>query len=255
MNNGLDFSVVQGTETIRITHGAFPGGYFTYRIPEAIGDVNREVWTASPRTAVHPEWKPAAGGGWYYSWERDGLLRYSALAKRNQHAVDVHMTLKNLGDKPWRDSFSFSCFNFRNMPEFADFDGSRVFVKLDGRYAPITTIARKDSPRPTIQMWYVAGGPRGLGFVESFQAAPEVYTDGVLAARSWDGKHLIAVASDKPLFLFNNMEFSCIHCCPSFGPLEPGQEGRALHRAYVLPETRIAELDQMLAQELPNYAG
>ena len=91
--------------------------------------------------------------------------------------------------------------------------------------------------------------------MEGFRAAPEVYPEGLLVIRSWDGKHLAVVTSDRPLFLFANLEFSCIHCCPSFGALKPGEEGRALHRAYVLPDTSLADFDTLLQRELPNYAG
>ena len=254
MPDGLGFAPVQGTEILLITHDRFPDGFMSYCIPESIGDVNRGIWTAAPRTRVKPAWSEAESGGQYYSWEREGLLRYSVLARRDPHSIDVHMSLRNLSDHQWQDTYSFSCFNTCNFPEFTDFDGSRTYLKTDGIYVPITQVERKDSPRPTIQLWYINGGARPLGFVEGFQASPDVYPEGVLLIRSWDRKHLVAVASDRPLFLFANLEFSCIHCCPSFGALKPGEEGRALHRAYVLPDTNLAEFDTLLKRELPNYA-
>jgi hypothetical protein len=160
--------------------------------------------------------------------------------------VDVSIRLKNLGTTAWPQSMAFSCFRFREAPSFADFDGARTFLSLDGRWIPVTQLERKDSPRPTIQLWYVRGGPQNLPFVDNFQATPAFLPEAVLAARSYDGKNLIAVTADKPLFLFANLEFSCIHCCPTFGALTPGEEGYARHRVFVCKHTGLDQLRRKL---------
>jgi len=156
--------------------------------------------------------------------------------------LDVRIRLRNLSETAWPESLSFSCFSPRAAADFADFDGTRTFLLTDEQWTPITQIERRDSNRPTIQLWYLKGGPRQLGFVDSFRAAPQVYPEAVLAVRSYDGKHVIAVTADKPLFLFSNLEFSCIHCCPSFGPLRPGEEGVATHRVFICPNTTLDQL-------------
>lgn len=56
--------------------------------------------------------------------------------------------------------------------------------------------------------------------------------EGWLAIQSRGGKRLAAVVSKPALFLFQNMEYSCIHSSPGFGPLPPGKTGEALTRVY-----------------------
>ncbi len=53
-----------------------------------------------------------------------------------------------------------------------------------------------------------------------------------MAIQSRDGKRLVATASDPAMFLFQNMEYSCIHSAAGFGPLKPGESGEAVTRVY-----------------------
>ncbi len=232
----------QKTQKLSIESTAFPGQSFHYVIPEAIGSSDMAVWGAAPDTLMAPDWTQTSDGGWTYSWRKEGWLEFSAHAQPGEDYLDVRIRLKNLSNTAWPESLSFSCFSPRAALDFADFDGSRTFLLIDGQWKPITQIERKDSNRPTIQLWYLKNGPKPLGFVEHFQATPPVYPEAVLAVRSYDGKHVVAVTADKPLFLFGNLEFSCIHCCPSFGALKPGEEGVATHRVFICRDTSLDQL-------------
>jgi len=251
MEKKISIEPVQNSMNLLVFAKHLSDAKFNYMIPEAIGSTGTDpargfsIWGASPQFNMAPQWQKTEQG-WKYTWKKDGLLKSSVHAYTVDDHLDVHIRLQNLMDVPWPQSQAFSCFNPRDARIFADFEGTRTFLLLDDRWTAITRLQRKDSPRPTIQLWYVKDQPRPLGFVETFQATPPVYPRGVLAVRSRCEKHLIAVTADKPLFLFNNLEFSCIHCCPAFGALKPGEEGHAFHRVFICKNTGLSELTAKL---------
>lgn len=248
----LGIEVVQGTEIIKITHEDVFDGCLTYRVPESIGDTDSGIWAHDPRTLVQPQWTQTHDGGWEYSWEREGLLRYTVRTELHERYIDIQLTLQNLHKRTWEKTYAFPCLKTHTSPQFVDYDGARTHLRVEEQYTPITKLRRKDSDRPTMQFWYVDDADRSLGVVESFDASPDFRADGFIAVRSWDHGHLVVVTSDKPLFLFSNLEFSCVHCCPGFGTLEPGEMGIAVNRIYVLPDTRLSELDDLLRHDLPQ---
>ncbi|MFC1713634.1 hypothetical protein ACFL6S_08200, partial [Candidatus Poribacteria bacterium] len=62
----------------------------------------------------------------------------------------------------------------------------------------------------------------------SAAAAPYVLTV------SEDGEAVVGTATRDAAFLFNNGEFSCIHACPDFGAIYPGETRTAITRLYFL---------------------
>ncbi|MCP3914472.1 MAG: hypothetical protein GY711_02820 [bacterium] len=95
-------------------------------------------------------------------------------------------------------------------------------------------VPRKFSTRPTVQSYSVEGAPPAtdVPFAANFDATPDVTWEGWLAIQSRDGDRILATASQPPLFLFQNMEYSCIHSSPGFGALNPGETGHAWTRLY-----------------------
>jgi hypothetical protein len=243
----LTLKPAQQSQALSIHSDKWPSGPFIYTLPEAVGSTRKAVWGAAPETLIAPTWEPADGGGWSYDWRKEGVLAFSVKAAPSENHVDVTMHLTNLGPEPWPGSFAFNCLNPSRVLEFGDYDGARTYLLLDGEWKPITSVARVHSRRPTIQLWYVEGQPRPLDFVEAFQATPELYPKGVLAVRAYNGKDVIGVTADKPFFLFSNLEFSCIHCSPSFGALEPGEEGHALSRFFAFSNTTMDLLEEKIA--------
>lgn len=246
MESHISLTPVQGSEVLTIRSSFFPGSAFTHTLPEAIGSTSSPVWGAASATAINPAWEKTDEGGWEYQWRRDGLLGFSVRTIAEGNEVTIRMRLQNLSGQAWPESFSFNCLGPRGALEFGDFDGKRTFLLFEKEWVPVTKIQRIHGPRPTIQLWYLRGKVRKLGFVEAFEATPPVYPEGVLAVRSYDGKHVIAVSASSPLFLFANLEFSCIHCCPTFGPLQPDQEGAANGKFFICPNTTLDQLRRRL---------
>lgn len=242
MENTINIEPQQGSQFLIVSSKCFDDSKLVCCIPEAIGPTNEEIPICNNQPGFWtPTWKKGEDGCWTYSW-KSPILEYSICAFAKDNYVDIKMSLKNLMNIQWQDSHSFSCINPRDWPIFADFEGTRTFLLFEDKWKSILEIERKDSGRPTIQLWYLKDKPRPLDFVEQFQATGPVYPEGVLAVRSRCGRHLIAVTADKPLYLFSNLEFSCIHCCPTFGKLAPGEEGQAFHRIFICKNTTLEQL-------------
>jgi hypothetical protein len=246
MDSPLRIKAVQKTQALKIRSTEFPTAVFTYTIPEAIGSTDGSIWCSSKRFNINPNWIRHQDESWSYSWEREGVLGYSVHASTGKDHVDVQIKLRNLSEEAWPESQAFSCYNPRGAPEFADFEGTRTFVLFEKGWIPMTQVERKDHSRPTIQCFYLKDRPHPLGFVENLGGAPNVRPLGALAVRSYDGRHLTAVTSDRPLFLFHNLEFSCIHACPTFGALKAGEEGTAKHRVFICNETGLDQLTERI---------
>jgi hypothetical protein len=245
----IRFSAQSGSMGGTITDvPAFPGDSFGLGVPEAIGDSVNAVWF----NRIKPEWRQLNGGVWRSTGGLDGALSYIATITPGEDTVDVNIALKNESDHRWWNGMAFNCFNCGRAVAIRDFECTRHWVRSDGAFRRLIEIPRKFGPRPSVQLYSVEGSPaaQGIPFVNGFQATPDdVALEGWLAIRSHDGKRLAAVASRPTLFLFQNMEYSCIHASPGFGPLEPGQTGEALTRLYFV-ESRLDEWHRRMTAEM-----
>jgi len=215
---------------------AFPGVGFGLGIPESIGDVARPVWFGK----VAPEWRELEAGAWETSATAEGELSYRAVLTPTDDTVEIRMSLTNLSDRVWDNSLAFNCFGAGGAPDLADHECVRHWVGWNGEPRRLIEVPRQYSPRPAVALWSVEGAPPGekIPFVGNFRATPPgVALEGWLAIVARDSKRLVATASKPTLFLFQNMEYSCIHASPSFGRLEPGQTGEAVNRIYFVEST------------------
>lgn len=215
---------------------AFPGEGFSVGIPEAIGETARSYWFG----AITPEWHDLGGGTWESVGRVEGQLRYVARITPSDDFVDVLVTLTNESEQTWDQSHAFNCFSCGGAPSVADRECVRHWVRRDGRLRRLIEVPRQYGPRPTVQLYSVEGAPRAadIPFVAAFQATPaDVVLEGWMAILARDGRRLVAAASKPTLYLFQNMEYSCIHAAPSLGRLDPGQTGEALTRLYFVKAT------------------
>jgi len=209
---------------------AFPGARFGLGYPEAIGDAAQACWF----NLIRPDWERANGGeSWQSIGSVAGELSYSLLVTPADDVVVVRLTLTNESDRTWRQSLAFNCFQCGSAP-IRDHECLRHWVRAGGEFKRLVELPRVFSPRPAVQLYSVEGAPRGMDipFVAGFRATPDVVLEGWMAIQSRDGKRLVATVSKPALFLFQNMEYSCIHSAAGFGRLEPGQTAEAVNRVY-----------------------
>ena len=208
----------------------FPGEGFHLGIPESIGDAARSVWFG----AVEPAWEQLDGGAWRQTARRDGELSYAITVTPHEDVVELRLSLTNESDREWAQSQAFNCFGCGGAGSVSDHECVRHWCGVGGELKRLIEVPRRFSSRATVQLYSVEGAPPGMEipFVANFAATPEVVLEGWLAIQSRDGTRLVATASKPTLFLFQNMEYSCIHAAPGFGHLKPGETGEATNLIY-----------------------
>lgn len=226
----------------------FPDSVFTLGFPEAIGPAHAAQWYGT----IAPAWEEQDGGVWESHGQAEGILSYTQTFEPYEDYVDVRSSLTNEGDEPWDQTLAFNCFNAAGCPPVRDHECIRHYVGLDGVPRKLTELPRVFGPRPTIQLYSVEGAPRGqeIPFVANFGSTPDDLTlEGWMAIVSRDGEALVAAVSKPALFLFQNMEYSCIHSAAGFGSLEPGETGTSLTRLYFVRQS-IDEWYARMTEEL-----
>ena len=222
---------------VTVTHvPALPGNTFEVHFPESIGSTRSAKWF----NTIEICWNEQADGRWSAEGGLPGELSFTIDVIAHQDHLDFHQTLTNNSDQPWQQTMAFNCFNGGTSPEIRDHDCTRHWVRSGGKFYRLSELPRVFGPRPTLQLYSVEGQPQGnnIPFVSWFKATPDnVHIEGWLAIQSRDGKKLVAAVSKPALFTFQNLEYSCIHSSPTFGPLDPGQTGRAFSRLYFVEAT------------------
>lgn len=208
---------------------AFPGDRFSLGIPEAIGDAVAPFWYGT----LKPRWDQDAAGLWIARGVQPGELTYTLTVTPAEETLDIDIELINQSPRTWRNGMAFNCFGCGSSV-VRDNECLRHWVGVRGKPRRLIQTPRVLGPRPAIQLYSVAGAPKGseIPFVANFHATPDIVVDPWMAIRAADGKRMVAAVSKPALFLFQNMEYSCIHSGPDFGRLEPGQTGRARTRLY-----------------------
>ena len=226
---------------------AFPGDRFPFTVPEAIGDADRTCWFGG----IQFHWAQQSDGNWHCEGKAENALHYAVDLVTGTDTVDVRLRLTNDGPQAWKQSLSFNCFNCASSPALSDHECMRHYAGKQGKIQRLVELPRACGPRATIQLYSVEEAPRGqeIPFVANFKATPEVTLENWLAIRSRDGKRLAAVVSKPCLFLFQNMEYSCIHSASSFGALSPGETGAAHLRIY-FAEASLEEWHHRMRAEM-----
>jgi hypothetical protein len=236
MSDRIRFTPVEGTMLGSVSEvPAFPGATFLMCVPEAIGDVAQTVWQG----LVTPQWQQHEKGVWTSDAACAGELAYRCTVAPHETFLDVTTTVTNLSDHAWANSLAFTCLSLFEAPAVRDHECVRHWAGVNGQPRRLVELPRRRSRRPTCQLYHVAGQPppSELPFVAAFEASPDATLDPWLAVSSQDGSALVAAFSPEALFLFQNMEFSCIHACPSHGALAQGETGTARVRYFFVQQT------------------
>jgi hypothetical protein len=228
---------------------AFPGGSFTLAYPEAIGDSAQPTWYGD----IRPTWEENAGGTWTSAGSKPGELDYEITLTPGTDHVTSQFKLTNLSQREWRQGMAFNCFQCAKDNSIRDNECLRTWVRAKGRFRRLVELPRVFGPRPALQLYSVEGAPPGkdIPFVAGFAATPEVVIEPWMAIVSRDGRRLAATVSRPGLFLFQNREYSCIHCATGFGSLSPGQSADAVNTVYFV-EATLADWYQRMKSELTN---
>jgi hypothetical protein len=211
----------------------FPGTSFIVS-PESIGDAR----AACRSDDLATDWSELGGGVWVCNGQCAGELAYVLTVTPGYDTVDLDIVVTNESNRTWDHSLAFNHVGSRSS-SIADFECARHWCGTGGELKRLTEVPRMFNPRPTVQYYSVEGAPPAteVPFVSIHDATPDVVLERWLAIEARDGNRLAAVASKPALFLFQNMEYCCIHSSPSFGVLQPSESGQAWTRIYLVQAT------------------
>ena len=251
MSSQIRFTGEPGRMNSSITNvPGFGDDVFRMNFPEAIGPTNnRQI-----HTTVKCSWEELESGVWKQTGRVDGMLAYTIDVHVHEDHVDFIQRLTNQSQEDWEQTMAFNCFNNGSAISVRDHECKRHWVRTGGAFKKLIEVPRVFGLRPALQLYSVEGAPPGkdIPFVARFQSTPEDVTmEGWMAIRARDGRHMVATVSKKALYTFQNREYSCIHSAPTFGPLGPGESGKALTRVYFVE----AGLEEWYARMTEEFAA
>ena len=241
----------ESERSVTIQHPAFPGVVFKREVPETVGNDQSIVYT-------HTDWSPVNWKG----PDNDGVIGYRGENEQVVFAVkmipgadsiEVHHSVTNKTAAPWQHVYSFPCLSAAGTPPFQDFGMQRTFLPIAGKgLLTGRQVFGKGAVRGMCRLVDPSFGKHAFIDIQAAGPPPAILTP--LEAEypyefiaSEDGKWLVAVAAEKAAFFFNNAYGSCIHTCPYFGEIKPGETKSVLSRIYFLqgdPETLAETLHE-----------
>lgn len=216
---------------------AFPRTPFGYVIPEKAGAADGAVYS-------HLEWSPIE----WHGPDEHGVIGYRGENEKSVFtarlipgvdSVEVHQSIRNRTDRVLEHAYSFHCLTACTTPAFADFDRKRTFVAVEDRGLLSTRqLLGPDAIRGVIRMARPRFG--GHEFIDDLGTRPGQAVakpragEPFMFIESVDGGWIAAAATSPACFLYTNGGNSCIHACPYFEPIAPGEEGTTVSRLYFL---------------------
>ena len=225
----------ESAKSVSIQHPAFPETLFCYVVPESMGnaeqgtiyshgDMNPVVWT-------DPDEKGTIG----FKGENDSA-EFAVKLTPSEDSVEILQTVLNKTEKVWNHVYSFPCLATLYVPEIRDFDMTRTYIPIEGKGALTTReVFGKEVSRGICRMVKPTFGKHE--FADQFPTSALKASKPYLFMVSKDKKWIAAMATKEAAFLFTNGGNSCIHACPYFGQINPGEEKTILSRIYIIKGT------------------
>ncbi len=229
-----------GTQWVRITHPVLNASWLI-ELPE---DVETEdafylIWEN-----IRVDWKEYGNQEIGYDWEatrewiqraqqkidmrgfsiRPGM-RVSVRMRPSSERVDILIKLTNLTGSTLRPVFSSGgCLEHRTE-RFIDNDASRTFIKTARGLVRLSDIDRSEKIRSLYLFaphWYDTRVFRAWEYFWGRSVARP--SSGFIASIAADGKGAIGIGFDHSFGIMQNSDnHHCMHSCPYFGTLPPGQ--------------------------------
>lgn len=240
--------------SVSIRVPAFPRTPFGYVIPEKAGAADGTVYS-------HLEWSPIA----WHGPDENGVIGYRGENEKSVFtaklipgidSVQVYQSIRNKTDRVLEHAYSFHCLTACTTPAFADFGRQRTYVAVEDRQllstrqllgpSVVRGVTRMARPRfGGHEFIDDLGTRRGNTIAEPRAAEPFMFIESV------DGAWIAAAATSQACFLYTNGGNSCIHACPYFEPIPPGEEGTTESRLYFL-RGGVQELRRRMKEDLPR---
>ena len=228
----------ESERAVSIRHPAFADTPFIYILPEKVGHAEAGLYG-------HLEWSPIqwdgpdVDGAIAFRGENERIV-FTARMTPTDDSIEVRQSVTNKTHDTWQQTYSFHCLSTVVTPPFQDLGMQRTYIPMAGKGLLTTReIFGKRAVRGVCRM--VDPSFDRHEFIDDVLVASQRAVVPALKAEhplmmiaSKDRKWLVGVAAEKACFLFTNGGNSCIHTCPYFGQVKPGQTKTTLSRIYIL---------------------
>jgi len=215
-----------------------PGEEFRIAIPELISDKTQALlpWGfASPSFEIQRNLAQM-------HIEVPGRIRMEAKISFLKDKIEALVRAKNLSSHRWDGLNAFTCFACYKAPSFHDPQLVRTYLPVGRTLKSIADLLSEDDPGGDSKTFFgVAHGPK----LEDLWACrqlrqhhAEMVSEGFACLVSNDRKWVAGITTQKPAYLFNNRELSCIHADPLMGSVPPGGTAEGLSTIYIFPGSK-----------------
>ena len=192
-----------------------------------------------------PQWK-CINRVLQYEYTNPQSLWLKVELRPGADAIDIAISVKNLGSSTWPNAYAFNCLNPVNAPSFYDPNMARTWsnfvdkglVTLDNTHRVFFDHHLEHERGYARQGFRIKGRdfPEGPTLSSGFGISNDIALEPFMAIVSKDGQMTMgaAVAHKDAAFLWNNTGYSCIHAAYSFGDVAPGEKKRVQGRLYFI---------------------
>jgi hypothetical protein len=211
------------TTQIAISVAEWPGNTFLLWLPENVSDIWTQ-WTVDDPTQRF-ERTEKAGLRWVYDGNPHALLTSEIVPLQKDLYCEVRVTSRSR--EALKEVFAQNCLHFPKAPDFQCLDFTRVFLRHEGEWRSVASLA----PTMGLPMYYrpgfLASGRRDTwgGYFAFCNQKPEA-DHPLMVCVSKDGARCIGTASENYQCVFHNQghHFGCIHSHPEAVPsVAPGE--------------------------------
>lgn len=215
-----------------------PGEEFRIALPELVSD----------NTQALLPWGFASPG---FEIERNvarlhievpGRIRMEGRINFLADRIEAWVRAKNLSGDSWDGLNAFTCFACYKAPSFHDPQLVRTYLPVGRSLKSIADLFSEHDPGSDPKTFFGVASGAKLDDLwacrEIRQHYAETVSGGCACLVSNDRKWVAGITTQKPAYLFNNRELSCIHADPLMGRVPPGGTAEGLSTIYIFPGTK-----------------
>ncbi len=227
-----------GRQTLGFELPQLPGQEFRIAIPELISDKTQAIL---PWGFASPDFRIMKNLA-QLDIEVSNKLRMEAKISFLGDRIEARVRATNLSARAWDELNAFTCFACYKAPSFHDPQLVRTYFPVEGRWKAVAELFAEQNPGSDPYTFFsVTGGPQLeelWACREIRQRHPQSASGGCACLVSTDGKWIAGITTQKPAFLFNNRQLSCIHADPLMGRVSPGETSEGLSTIFIFPGTK-----------------
>ena len=189
----------------------WPSNTFRLWLPECVS----ELWDNETPDLAYQDFMHTVRNGLLWTFEGDPNACIEAEVIPLERSLLLEVRVTNLSKRNLNNLAVMNCLQLAAAPDFACNDFSRIYIRSDGQWQPLSTL----NPTCDFPFYYRAGFLKngGVGWAGGRLAHCNQVAEvdhSLIVCVSKDGDHSVGTASENYQFLFHNRaneDLLCIH--------------------------------------------